>query len=70
MFTKLLFKRMLPTLVALALLTLGALWLYGFLGVKCGWIGVTDYPNLNKITQHGADTAGGVVEIGKKKLGL
>ena len=70
MFTKLLFKRILPTLVALALLTLGALWLYGFLGVKCGWFGLADYSSLNKITQHGADTAGGVIEIGKKNLGL
>ena len=47
MFAKLLFKRILPTLVALAVLVLGGLWLYGFLGVKCGWVGVTDYPNLN-----------------------
>ena len=46
MFTKLLFKRILPTLVALALLTLGGLWLYGYFGVKQGWIGVADYPGL------------------------
>ena len=70
MFTNLLFKRILPTLVALALLTLGALWLYGFLGVKCGWVGVTDYPNLNAISHHGADAAGGMGAIVKSKVGL
>ena len=53
MFAKLLFKRILPTLITLAVVVLGGLWLYGFLGVKCGWVGVTDYPNLNAISHHG-----------------
>lgn len=70
MFAKLLLKRLLPTLAALALLTLGGLWLYGFLGVKFGWVGVSDYPSLNAITQHGADAAGGVGAIVKGKVGL
>ena len=68
MFTKLLFKRILPTLVALALLTLGGLWLYGYFGVKQGWIGVADYPGLNAVTKHGADTAGGIGALMKAKV--
>ena len=70
MFAKLLFKRILPTLVVLAVLVLGGLWLYGFLGVKCGWVGVTDYPNLNTISHSGADAAGGMGAIVKGKVGL
>lgn len=70
MFAKLLFKRILPTLVVLAVLVLGGLWLYGFLGVKCGWVGVTDYPNLNAVSHHGADAAGGMGAIMKGKVGL
>ena len=68
MFTKLLFKRILPTLVALALLTLGGLWLYGYFGVKQGWIGVADYPGLNAVTKHGADAAGGMGALMKAKV--
>ena len=41
MFAKLLFKRILPTLLALAILVLGGLWLYGYFGVKQGWINLT-----------------------------
>ena len=74
MFVKLLFKRILPTLLALALLVLGGLWLYGFAGVKFGWIDVLEYPNLNAITKHGADVAGGAGELvkvkAKKALGM
>ena len=70
MFAKLLFKRILPTLVVLAVLVLGGLWLYGFLGVKCGWVGVTDYPNLNAVSHHGADATGGMGAIMKGKVGL
>ncbi len=74
MFAKLLFKRILPTLLALALLVLGGLWLYGYAGVKFGWIDVLDYPNLNAITKHGADGAGGAGELvkvkAKKALGM
>ena len=67
MFVKLLFKRVLPTLLALALLVLGGLWLYGYAGVKFGWIDVLEYPNLNAITKHGADVAGGAGELVKVK---
>ena len=67
MFVKLLFKRILPTLLALAILVLGGLWLYGFFGVKQGWIGVADYPSLNSVTKHGADVAGGAAELVKAK---
>ena len=68
MFAKLLFKRILPTLLALALLVLGGLWLYGYAGVKFGWLDSLNYSSLNAITKHGADTAGGVVELGKVKV--
>ena len=67
MFVKLLFKRILPTLLALALLVLGGLWLYGYAGVKYGWIDLLKYRNLNAITKHGADTAGGAAELMKVK---
>ena len=74
MFVKLLFKRILPTLLALALLVLGGLWLYGYAGVTFGWIDVLEYPNLNAITKHGADVAGGAGELvkvkAKKALGM
>lgn len=70
MFTKLLFKRILPTLIILAVLVLGGLWLYGYLGVKCGWVGMTDYSKLNVISHHGADAAGGMGAIVKSKVGL
>ena len=58
MFAKLLFKRILPTLLALALLFLGGLWLYGYAGVKFGWLDPFKYSSLNAITKHGADVAG------------
>ena len=67
MFAKLLFKRILPTLLALALLVLGGLWLYGYAGVKFGWIDVSGYSSLNAVTKHGADAAGGVGELMKVK---
>ena len=67
MFAKLLFKRMLPTLLALALLFLGGLWLYGYAGVKFGWLDPFKYSSLNAITKHGADAAGGVAELVKVK---
>lgn len=56
---KLLFKKILPAVVGLALLVLAGLWLYGYAGVKCGWIGATDYNSLNAVSHHGAQTAGG-----------
>ena len=67
MFVKLLIKGILATLLALALLVLGGLWLYGYAGVKFGWIDVLEYPNLNAITKHGADVAGGAGELMKVK---
>ena len=70
MLIKLLFKKILPTIVAIALLVLAGLWLYGYVGVKAGWVGVSDYSSLNAISQHGADAAGGLTAIGKKAIGL
>ena len=67
---KILLKRILPSLIALALVVLGCLWLYGFVGVKAGWIGPTEVPGLNKISHHGAETAGGVAAATKAKVGL
>lgn len=70
MLVKLILKRILPSLIVLALLVLGGLWLYGYLGVKCGWVGVTDVPGLNAVSRSGADAAGGVAGAAKAKLGL
>ena len=70
MLVKLLLKKILPTVVGLALLVLAGLWLYGYAGVKCGWIGATDYPSLNAVSHHGAETAGGLAAIGKHAIGL
>ncbi len=67
---KILLKRVLPSVIVLALLVLGALWLYGFIGVKAGWIGPTEVPQLNAVSHHGADAAGGVAAAAKAKLGL
>lgn len=67
---KLLLKKILPTVVGIVLLVLVGLWLYGYVGVKAGWVGVSDYPSLNAISQHGADAAGGITAIGKKAIGL
>lgn len=67
---KILLKRVLPSVIVLALLVLGALWLYGFIGVKAGWIGPTEVPQLNAVSHHGADAAGGVTAAAKTKLGL
>ena len=36
---KMILKRVLPSVVGLALVVLGGMWLYGFVGVKAGWIG-------------------------------
>ena len=67
---KFLLKRILLPVITLALLVLGALWLYGFIGVKAGWIGPTDVPGLNAVSHSGAEAAGGVMAAGKAKLGL
>lgn len=68
--TKILLKRVLPSVIGLALVMLGALWLYGFIGVKAGWIGPTEVPGLNAISHSGADAAGGVGAAVKAKVGL
>ncbi len=67
---KLLLKKVLPGIIGAALLVLAGLWLYGYVGVKAGWVGVGDYGSLNAVSQHGADTAGGLTAIGKKAVGL
>ena len=70
MLTKILFKRILPSLVLMAILICGGLWLYGYIGVKAGWIGPTDVPQLNAVSHHGAEVAGGIATAAKAKLGL
>ena len=65
-----LLKRVLPSVVGVVVVVLAALWLYGYVGVKAGWIGPTEIPGLNKISHHGADAAGGVASAAKAKLGL
>ena len=67
---KILLKRVLPSAVGLALVVLGCMWLYGFVGVKAGWIGPTEVPTLNAVTHSGAEAAGGVAAATKAKLGL
>ena len=70
MLVKMLLKKILPSLVGAVLLVLAAMWLYGYCGVKFGWIGVTDYPSLNAISHHGGETAGGSATLLKNKVGL
>ena len=64
------FKRVLPSVIVLALVVLGCMWLYGYVGVKAGWIGPTEVPGLNAVTHSGAEAAGGVAAATKAKLGL
>ncbi len=68
--SKLILKRALPSVIGLVLLVLGALWLYGYVGVKAGWIGPTEVPGLNAVSKSGADAAGGIAGATKAKLGL
>ena len=65
-----LLKRILPTVIGLAIVVLGCLWLYGFIGVKAGWIGPTEVPRLNAVSHSGADAAGGIAAATKAKIGL
>ena len=65
-----LLKRIVPTVVGLAAVVLGCLWLFGFIGVKAGWIGPTEIPGLNAVSHHGAEAAGGIAAATKAKLGL
>ena len=67
---RILLKRVLPTVVGVAIVVLGALWLYGYIGVKAGWIGPTEVPGLNAVSHSGADAAGGVAAATKAKIGL
>ena len=67
---KLILKRILPSVIGLVLLVLVGLWLYGFVGVKAGWIGPTEIPGLNGVSHSGAEAAGGVAAAAKSKIGL
>ncbi len=67
---KMILKRVLPSVIGLVLVVLGCLWLYGYIGVKAGWIGPTEVPQLNAVSHSGADAAGGVAAAAKGKLGL
>ena len=67
---QILLKRVLPSVVGLALVVLGCLWLYGFIGVKAGWIGPTEVPGLNAVSHSGAEAAGGAITAAKAKIGL
>ena len=67
---KVILKCVLPSAVGLAIVVLGGMWLYGFVGVKAGWIGPTEVPGLNVVTHSGAEAAGGVTAATKAKLGL
>ena len=67
---KVLLKRLIVTLVGLVIVVLGSLWLYGFIGVKAGWIGPTEVPGLNAVSHSGAEAAGGVTAATKAKIGL
>ena len=67
---RILFRHVLPTVVGAAIVVLAGLWLYGFVGVKAGWIGPTEIPGLNAVTRSGADAGGGVATATKAKLGL
>ena len=67
---KILLKRVLPSILGLAILILAGMWLYGYIGVKAGWIGPTEVPGLNAVSHHGAETGGGVAAALKAKAGL
>ena len=63
-------KRVLPSIIGLALVVLGCMWLYGYIGVKAGWIGPTEVPGLNAMSRSGAEAAGGIAAATKAKIGL
>ena len=67
---KIILKRVLPSIIGLAIVVLGCLWLYGFIGVKAGWIGPTEVPGLNAVSHSGAEAAGGIAAAAKTKIGL
>lgn len=70
MLAKLIIKRIIPAIVGLAVVVLAGLWLYGYVGVKAGWIGPTEVPRLNSVSHSGAEAAGGMTAAAKAKLGL
>ena len=70
MFIKILIKRIIPSVIGLALVVLAGLWLYGYVGVKAGWIGLVKISNLNAVSRSGANAAGGRGEAFQNKLGL
>ena len=70
MIAKMILKRVVPAVVGLAIVVLGGMWLYGYVGVKAGWIGPTEVPSLNAVVHSGAEAAGGVAAATKAKLGL
>ena len=70
MMTKLILKRILPSVIGLVVVILAGLWLYGYVGVKAGWIGPTQVPQLNAVSHSGAEAAGGITTATKVKLGL
>jgi len=70
MIARLILKRVLPAVVGLAVVILGGMWLYGYVGVKAGWIGPTEVPQLNSVSHSGAEAAGGIAAATKVKLGL
>ena len=70
MFTKLLIKRILPSIIGLAILIVAGMWLYGVFGVKCGWVKPLDLKDMNAITKSGVDAAGGTAAVLKSAVGL
>ncbi len=66
----LLLKRLMLPIFVLALVGVAGTWIYGFVGVKAGWIGPTEVPSLNAISKSGAEAAGGVAGAFKSKMDL
>lgn len=58
---KRLVERLLPIVILGMMLVVAVMWLYGYLGVKMGYIGPLAVSDLNTISHHGAETAGGVM---------
>ncbi len=67
---KLVLKKVVLPVIVLAVVVCGGMWLYGYVGVKAGWIGPTEVPQLNALSHSGAEAAGGVAAATKAKLGL
>lgn len=54
--------------IVLALVVLGGLWGYGFVGAKAGWIKPSDLNGMNPITRNGVDNAGGIGKLIKNSV--